>query len=358
LNGKTSCWTISAAEAFSFSSRLRGALALLVLFMPGCKSPTPFEHYGLALGTSFAVKASFLPSGVDPEKLKTELETKLEEVDREMSTYLPDSELSRFNRSASTDWQPVTPNLAKVVAKALEVSRLSDGAFDVTVGPLVNLWGFGPDARRNQAPETSAIEAAKARVGYQYLQARLSPPALRKLRPELYVDLSAIAKGFAVDYLAEHLESLGVGDYLVEIGGEVRVKGRSPTGRKWRVAIEKPVPKLSQIEKILELSDIAVATSGDYRNYFEAGGKRFSHTIDPRTGWPISHRLASVSVLCPTTMEADALATALMVLGEEQGFTLAEKEGIPALFIVKQAEGEFSEKPTSAFLQTMRRGAL
>ncbi len=343
----------------TLASLLRGALVLLVLFTAGCSksSKVQFEYFGLALGTSFSVKASRLPAGIDLEKLKAQLEARLEEVDRKMSTYLADSELSRFNRSTNTDWQPVSQDLAKVVVAALEVSRWSDGVFDVTVGPLVNLWGFGPDPRRDQAPSDEDIEAAKARVGYENLEARLDPPAMRKHRPDLYVDLSAIAKGFAVDLLGEYLESLGIKDYLVEIGGELRLKGNGPRGGGWRIAIEKPVPKERQIEKILTLTDIAVATSGDYRNYFEAGGKRFSHTIDPRTGRPIEHRLASVTVLCHTTMQADALATALMVLGPDAGLAKAEKDKIPALFIVKEDDGRFSEKPTTAFLQQIRGGA-
>lgn len=356
-NGKTSCWTISAAEIARFANLLRGAWVLLVLFVAGCGKPpqAQFEHYGLAFGTSFSVKATRLPAGIGPETLKAQLEALLEEVDRTMSTYRPDSQLSRFNHRASTDWQSVSEDLAQVVIAALEVSEWSDGAFDVTVGPLVNLWGFGPDPRRQQPPPDEAIEVAKARVGYRNLEAQPQPPALRKRRPDLYVDLSAIAKGFAVDRLAKHLESLGVTDYLVEIGGEVRLKGESPRGGGWRIAIEKPVPKVRQVEKILTLTDTAMATSGDYRNYFEVAGRRFSHTIDPRTGRPIVHRLASVTVLCHTTMQADALATALMVLGPETGFAKAERDGIPALFVVKEQD-RFSEKPTSAFLKQVRGG--
>lgn len=350
---------ISAVRVNRLTDLLRGALVLLVLFAAGCSKSlkVQFEHYGLALGTSFSVKAARLPAGVNPEFLQAKLQTLLEEVDRTMSTYLGDSELSRFNRSNSMDWQPVSQDLAKVVAQALEVSRWSDGAFDVTVGPLVNLWGFGPEPRRQQAPPDEAIEAAKARVGYWNLEVKLDPPALRKHRPEIYVDLSAIAKGFAVDKLAQYLESLGIADYLVEIGGEVRVKGRGPSGEGWRIAIEKPLPKVRQIEKVLTLTDIAIATSGDYRNYFEVAGRRFSHMIDPRTGRPIMHRLASVTVLCQTTMQADALATALMVLGQEVGFAKAEKDGISALFIVKEGDS-FVEKPTSAFLKQIHGGTL
>jgi len=332
---------------------------LLVLFVVSCGrelGQPKFQYSGLALGTSFTIKVTGLPEGVQPEQLKDELDRNLEAVDRIMSTYREDSELSRFNHSRSTEWQPVSKDLADVVAAALEVSRWSDGAFDVTVGPLVNLWGFGPDPRREQAPAIEQIESARQRVGFRKLDVREEPPALVKRQPDLYVDLSAIAKGFAVDKLARYLERLGCHDYMVEIGGELSLSGSSPRGEPWRIAIEKPVPRLREVEKVLSLTDIAVATSGDYRNYFEVDGMRFSHTIDPRTGRPITHRLASVTVLSHTTMNADALATALMVLGPEAGFVKAEQQNIKALFIVKEKEG-FSERPTSAFIRYFQRGA-
>ncbi|BCX89417.1 FAD:protein FMN transferase [Methylomarinovum tepidoasis] len=340
--------------------RLRGAFGLLVLFLLAACQPAPpkaqFEQRGLVMGTTFSIKVTRLPEGVDPEALRRGLERVLTEVDATMSTYRQDSPLSRFNRSTRTDWQPVPPALAQVVAEALRISRWSDGAFDITVGPLVNLWGFGPDPRRQAPPPVQAIAAAKARIGHDKLEVRLDPPALRKRIPDLYVDLSGIAKGFAVDQAAVYLESQGISDYMVEIGGEVRLKGESPRGGPWRIAIEKPVPKVREIEKVLSLTDIALATSGDYRNYFEVGGKRFSHTIDPRTGHPIAHRLVSVTVLRHTTMEADALATAFMVLGPEAGFAKAEAENMAVLFIVKEDDG-FVERPTSAFRQFIGGGA-
>ncbi|WP_152485988.1 FAD:protein FMN transferase [Methylohalobius crimeensis] len=332
---------------------------LLVLFGVGCERETSkaqFEHDGLALGTSFSVKATRLPPGIEPDGLKNELEDLLETVDRQMSTYREDSELSRFNRSIADNWQPVSEDLARVVAASLEISRWSGGAFDVTVGPLVNLWGFGPDPDITETPSDAAIETLKARIGYDRLEVRLDPPALKKREPQLYVDLSAIAKGFAVDLMAEHLEALGIEDYLVEVGGEVRLKGDSPRGGAWRIALEKPVPQVRQVEKLLTLTDTAMATSGDYRNYFEVDGERFSHTIDPRSGRPIRHRLASVTVLSHTTMQADALATALTVLGPREGFARAEEAGLSALFIVKEKEG-FSEKATSAFIKQTGGGA-
>ena len=342
------------------ASLSRGAFGLLVLFLLSACQPAPrqaaFEHRGLVMGTTFSIKVTRLPEGVAPETLRRELDGVLLGVDAMMSTYREDSALSRFNRSRSTAWQAVPADLARVVAEALRISRWSGGAFDVTVGPLVNLWGFGPGARRSEPPPPEAIAAARARVGYQKLEARLDPPALRKRQPDLYVDLSSIAKGFAVDQVAEALQSRGIGDFMVEVGGEVRLKGQSPRGGPWRIAIERPMPKVREIEKVLALTDVAMATSGDYRNYFEAGGRRFSHTIDPRTGYPIAHRLVSVTVLRHTTMEADALATAFMVLGPEEGFARAEAENMAVLFIVKQDDG-FVERPTSAFRQFIEGGA-
>ncbi len=324
---------------------------LLVLFAGGCQQgpKADFAYRGLALGTSFSVKVTTLPPGIDREFLKNKLDSLIEQVNQQMSTYLQSSELSKFNRSRSTNWQPVSNDLARVVALALAVSEWSEGAFDVTVGPLVNLWGFGPDPRLNQAPSPKAIAQAKSRLGYKSLEVRQSPPALRKQKADLYVDLSAIAKGYAVDKLAEFLDAIGTEGYLVEIGGELRLKGLSPRGEPWRIAIEKPEANVRQIQKVLTLTDTAVATSGDYRNYFEVNGRRFSHTIDPRTGMPISHRLASVTVLSHTTTQADALATALMVLGPDKGWKKAVETGIAALFIVKEKEG-FAEKATKAFL--------
>jgi len=357
---KTSCWMISAADVLLGQPILkRGALVLLVLFVAACDrqiSQAQFQYAGLALGTSFSVKVSHKPVEIDPAWLKNQIDLKIEEVDRSMSTYRRDSELSRFNRNPTTDWQPVSEALASLVAESLEISRWSGGAFDVTVGPLVNLWGFGPDPRTSKAPADEKIAAAMARIGYDKLEVRLQPPALAKRIPDLYVDLSAIAKGYAVDNVARYLETLGIRDYMVEIGGELRLKGLSPRGGPWRIAIEKPVAKMREVEKVLSLTDISIATSGDYRNYFESEGRRFSHTIDPRTGRPITHRLASVTVLSHTTRHADAMATALMVLGPEEGYVKAEKENIKALFIVKDDDG-FVERATSALTGYLRGGA-
>jgi thiamine biosynthesis lipoprotein len=243
----------------------------------------------------------------------------------------------------------VPPTLATVVEAAAQLSRESAGAFDVTVGPLVNLWGFGPqsDTATPTAPGDDAIARARQRVGFDKLDVRLDPPALRK-RADVYVDLSAIAKGHGVDRVTERLLGAGCSDLLVDVGGEVRGIGRSANGRIWRVGVETPDPgQLGGIERVIVLDDVAAATSGDYRNYREVDGQRFSHTIDPRSGRPAAHALASVTVLHPSAMWADGYATALDVLGPEAGFELAERLELPALFIVRQ-DGAFQARYTPA----------
>lgn len=322
---------------------------ITVLLLAACGNTQPLQFSGRTMGTGYQVQISRFPERLDPDAIAQKLDARLVEINAQMSTYQQDSELSRFNRQQTTDWFPVSPQLAQVVAKAQEISDYSDGAFDVSVGPLVNLWGFGPSPHLDAAPAAEAIQAAQAAIGYQHLQVRQEPPALRKQRPALYVDLSAIAKGYAVDVLAEYLQGLGIKNYLVEIGGEVRVRGSNPQGQPWRIAVERPSAGTRAVQRVVRLNGQAVATSGDYRNYFEQDGQRYSHTIDPRNGYPIKHRLVSVSVIHPDCMSADGLATALMVLGPQAGQDLAVKLGLAALFIVKTDDG-FSEHYTPAFM--------
>ena len=265
-----------------------------------------------------------------------------------MSTYKESSELSRINRSPSTDWVTVSNELLTVVEASLQVSRLSGGAFDVTVGPLVNLWGFGPEPRSEQVPTDEQIREASARVGFTQLHTRPTPPAIRKDRPDLYLDLSAVAQGYAADKVAAHLEAIGIYNYLVDVSGELRVKGRNARGEFWRIGIEKPLANSRIVQQVIQVSNRAMATSGDYRNFFEEAGRRFSHEIDPHTGRPVTHNLASVTVISASAMHADAMATALMVLGPEAGYQLAERENLAAFFLVKKNNG-FVEKSTLAF---------
>jgi thiamine biosynthesis lipoprotein len=289
------------------------------------------------MGTVYMVKISDPPADL-PEDWRQQVDLELRRVNDQMSTYLESSELSRFNRSSSTDWFPVSPETATVVAYALDVSAATDGAFDVTVGPLVDAWSFGPGERSETPPDDAKIAQLRERVGYQRLAVRRDPPALKKQQPALRVDLSAIAKGHGVDRVIERLTAMGVENAFVEIGGEVRVQGaRGP--RPWGVGIQQPDAESGRVLTAVPLTTGAIATSGDYRNYFEKEGERFSHTLDPRTGRPITHRVASVSVHADHCMAADAWATAINVLGAEAGAEVAAAEGLDILMLVRTDEG-------------------
>lgn len=266
-----------------------------------------------------------------------------------LATWEQESEISRFNRYQGTDWFNVSPELAKLVDLTLQISRQSAGVYDVTVGPLIQLWGFAShDAGKDAVPSQSAIDAARARVGYQKLQVRLDPPALRKSQTDIQVELASVADGFAADQAGLYLESLGIHQYMVEIAGEVRTRGFSPRGDAWRIAIEKPVDEGRVVQQGIYLQDAGLATSGDYRNFFVQGGKRYSHTINPATGYPVTHSLASVSVLAQEATLADAYATLLMALGEEKGRAFADAQGISAYFIWRTDQG-FETSDTEGF---------
>jgi thiamine biosynthesis lipoprotein len=278
--------------------------------------------------------------------LKADVEKVLAEIDRQMSTYRTDSELSRFNRAAANEWFPVSAAVAEVVAAAQEISRKTSGALDVTVGPLVRLWHFGPpdssdngSERKLRPPSDEQIAAARRKVGYRMLHVQIDPPALRKDMDELEVDLSSIAPGYAIDRLSELLAKRGLGNHLVEIGGEVRAAGHRGDGFPWRVAIERPAVGRREMQAAVSLSDAAVATAGVSQKFFEFNGRRYSHIIDPATGRPIEHQLASVTVAAHTGMAADARDTPLLVLGPQRGYEYAENHDIAALFISRGAAG-------------------
>jgi thiamine biosynthesis lipoprotein len=315
---------------------------LLVALLAGCSPGSGYRHYeGSTMGTYYRVTAAC------PEDVAAVIEAELRAVNEEMSTYLPESALSRFNSAAPGDWFPVPAPVVEVVDAALVLSRESQGAFDVTVGPLVNLWGFGP-TEHSGVPDAEAIARARARVGYQALTTRAAPPALRKAE-DRYVDLSAIAKGHGVDRVFGQLVTAGCSQLLVDIGGEVRGRGVNPKGQPWRIGVEVPDPGSSgSVQRVVLLEDAALATSGDYRNFFEAGGKRYSHTMDPRTGHPVDHALASVTVLHASTMWADGYATLLDVLGPDAGWEFAIAHDLAVLFIMRGETG-FEERYTPRF---------
>jgi thiamine biosynthesis lipoprotein len=342
-----------------FKKIKRGSVLLLLVFLLlACDQQEKVKPYALhysdaIMGTGFTIKVSSMPVALKVDELKQQIKQLLDNLNGQMSTYQQDSELSKINKNQSKEWIAVSKPLYEVLLEAKRMFGLSKGAFDITVGPLVNLWGFGPDSMSFKAPDNELIATKLEKTGSKYLLIDDETQKIKKLIPELYLDLSAIAKGYAVDQVALLLENQGITDYMVEIGGELRVKGYNNRHQPWRIAIEKPTPEKRGIQKILPLTDNSLATSGDYRNFFEVGGVRFSHTIDPRSGRPVTHKLASITILSDTTMEADALATALMVLGVEQGMNLAEQENIAALFIIK-TDGGFIEKATSSFTERLR----
>ncbi|XOV88763.1 MAG: FAD:protein FMN transferase [Pseudomonadota bacterium] len=318
-------------------------ISLLLVLVTGCDNSRLVVLTGETMGTTYSVK--IVDASGDTSALAGRIDAELVAFNAVMSTYIPDSELSRFNTSTPGTWFAASDQLIAVMAMAAQLYRLSDGAFDVTVGPLVNLWGFGTTPFERRIPGPDELAAAKSLVGFTHIA--IGEASLRR-DIDAYVDLSAIAKGYGVDVIAGLVESAGYTNYLVEIGGELRARGLNERGLPWRIAIERPdtgqrVPFLA-----INLRDMAMATSGDYRNYFEVDGERYSHTIDPATGWPITHALASVTVLAPTCAWADGMATAINVLGPERGLALAEAQGLAVFAIIKDGSG-FVERHTTAF---------
>ena len=286
--------------------------------------------------------------------LEAEVRSVLERIEDRMSHYRPESELSRFNRARTTGPRPMSAETLGVIAEALAMSRVSGGAFDVTVGPLVDAWGFGPPGRAPTAPGEESLAALRARVGSGLLEIDLAASTLRKRRPDVVLDLSAIAKGYAVDAVASLLAERGLGDHLVEIGGELRAGGGNEQGEPWRAAVERPAPGAPAAQRIVSLANAALATSGDYRNFYELDGARVSHTVDPRTGRPVTHGLLSVSVIAERCSLADARSTALNVLGADEGYALAVAQGWAALFVTDDGAGRLVERETPAFAAAVR----
>lgn len=329
-------------------SHWRTAICITLLLAACGQELQVAELSGSTMGTTFSVQIPGSAGRARLDALGNEMITRLRDIERSASTYDTGSTLSRFNDSQNVGWVSVDHTLCAIVDLAAKLSDETDGAFDVTIGPLVNLWGFGPGEQRTEPPESAAIDAAMARVDHSQVATDCEQPALRKSRPDIFIDLSAIAKGYAVDELAMILDQEKVESYLVEVGGELRARGLKPGGDAWRVAIERPDTDTREIQQIVELMNRAMATSGDYRNYFESGGERFSHTIDPRTGRPVTHSAAAVTTIHESAAVADAYSTALLVMGPDDGLRFAEESGLAAQFLVR-SEGGFETRTTSGF---------
>lgn len=330
-----------------------GIVVLVLAVLSGCDQPAAerpmLEIHGRTMGTFYGVKVvGDFPGG--QQALQSQVDALLKHYNDEISTYDPNSALSKFNQLQSVQPFPVSQDMADLIISALRVGQRTQGVLDVTVGPLVNLWGFGPDKRPVKTPTDEQIAAARARVGIDRLHVEVSADhaTLRKDVPSLYVDLSTIGEGFGADKVAEFLEARGVHHYLVEIAGASRSRGVNAKGEPWKLAIQKPTDELEDIQAIIIPDGRAVSTSGSYRNYYELDGKRYSHIIDPASGKPITHKLVSVTVITPTAMEADGLDTALMVMGPEKAMAFAKQQNLAVYLVSKTAQG-FKAEYSPAF---------
>jgi len=327
-------------------NKLKYIVPLFLLLVVSCRNNVPDELIsldGLTMGTTYSVKIvkSEQSPGLEISSLKEKIDSVLIEVNNQMSTYIPESEISLFNKNKKTEWFEISNDFAFVLDESIKICELTNGSLDITVEPIVNIWGFGPEQRPELIPSDEEISERMKFVGYKKLEVKLNPPAVRKNIPGLEVDLSSTAKGFGVDKVYELLKDFGYQNFMVEIGGEIRTSGKNQKNGYWKIGISE-ADQSGGINKVILLSNSAMATSGDYWNYFEENGIRYSHTIDPATGKPITHKLASVTVIDSTCLRADGLATGIFVMGPENGYEFALEKELPVYFIVKSDTGFIS----------------
>ena len=321
--------------------------------LTGCLHSERVEEFaGPTMGSTYSVKYVTGEGVADGARLKAETEAILAEVDQQMSTYRADSVISTFNRAPAGSCLTVPEALLDVVRAGQVLAQQSGGALDLTLEPLLNLWGFGPQARVERVPTAEQIAQARRHTGLQHL--RIEGQQLCK-DVDLQLDLNSIAAGYTVDRIVTRLTELGVSSYLVDVTGELKAAGRKPDGQPWRIAIEAPRDDQRVAQRIMQLDGYGISTSGDYRNYFEENGVRYSHTLDPQTGAPITHKLAAVTVADVSTLRADGLSTLLMVLGPVKGLAYAEQAGIAAFFVTREGDG-FVTRGTAAFEQLFAAG--
>lgn len=350
---KTSFWMTSVAK-IQTQSKVVFVTLLCVFWLAACSRSEPIPDTISAQGVAYysmpwAVKAIGLPHGMSEQDVERELQHVLDDTNTVLSTYQPDTELMRFNRAPVGEWVKVSPTLFHAVATAVRVSELTGGVYDITVAPLVNLWGFGPEGRPHNVPDALAIKTVQAQVGWQYLALDVDNLALKRLKP-VNLDLSSIGEGVGVDLMIEWMEQNGIKRYMSSVAGSIRVRGHRADNQPWVLAVEVPDGS-GRPQRVLKLQDRAMSTSGSYRNYFEHNGMRYSHTINPKTGFPITHKGVSVTVVAPEgepDAYADALATAFNVLGPDEGLVLAEQKGL-AVFYIEKTEAGFIERYSSAF---------
>jgi len=321
---------------------LSGLIAVvLACSLSACKKdPEIISLSGKTMGTTYHIRYIEDDSvSENAQKTHEQIEVVLKDVNQKMSTYIKDSELSRFNQNTQVNTPiEISADFAKVLQEAIRLNQVTEGS-------------FGPEKRPERKPTPEQLAERQSWVGIDKIHLDMSgkTPTLSKAVPQVYIDLSSIAKGFGVDQVADVLEHNHVQNYMVEIGGEIRAKGKNAENKAWQIAIEKPNNTGERsVQEVIGLNNMAMATSGDYRIYFEENGQRFAHEIDPKTGYPIQHHLASITVLAPSSMTADGLSTGLFVLGENKALEVAEKENIPVYLIMKTEKG-FETKMSSAF---------
>jgi thiamine biosynthesis lipoprotein len=310
------------------------AAAALLLSACALRPPAAVLLQGETMGSAWTVKvADALP--MPPREFAAQVQARFDAVDQSLSTYRADSALSRFNDDESGGWIEIDPELAVVLRYALSLAGRSAGAYDVTVAPLVDIWGFGPDPASHSVPDAAAIAQARARVGWRKVEVDAAASRARQA-PGVRVDLSSLGKGRGVDRVADYLDSAGVSNYLIDLSGKLRARGRNPQGNPWRVAVEQPgADNAVGTPAIVTLRNASVASAGDYRRYFEVDGHHYSHIIDPHTGYPVVHSTVSATAFGATCMEADALATVLMVMPPADALRLANETDSAALIIAR-----------------------
>ncbi|WP_368493334.1 FAD:protein FMN transferase [Aliiroseovarius sp. xm-m-378] len=325
----------------------RRSFLLMPLAFAACKPSQAFYKLtGLTMGTVYNVIARDPGNGVSEADIQIAIDTALVKVNQQMSNWDPKSEISRFNAQTGTAPVQVSADLSNVMQAAEQVHVASDGRFDTTIGPLIELWGFGaPGAQAT--PDMTQIAEAQARSGHANTL-QVGTNALQKTRTDAQVYLAAIGKGYGADMVGKSLEKIGISDYMVEIGGDLYASGRNEAGLPWQIGIEKPAALSGGMQDVIGVSGLGLASSGDYRNYYEKDGVRYSHVIDPKTGHPITHKTASATVLAENSMLADAWATAMLILGRERGLEIAEAHNLAVLFIDRDEAASDLRFKTSA----------
>lgn len=332
---------ISQSHLFLFSF-----IVSIIVFACSSDKTELISISGSTMGTTYTVKVVSLSNKNNPDLLKSKIDSILVKINQQMSTYIKDSELSQFNSSTDTAWRKVSTALSSIMQDAIDISIETNNFYDITIGPIVNLWGFGPELIPTKIPTDDEINRVRNKTGIDKLIVDIQNSKIKKKNSNLYCDLSSIAKGYGVDRVGKYLEESGELNYMVEIGGEVRAKGKNNNSENWKIGISTPLG--TGLQKVVSLANVSIATSGDYLNYFEKDGIRYSHLINTKTGRPITHNLASVTVIHNDCSFADAFATAINVMGTDQGYKFALKKKLPVFMIVRE-NGNFLEKMTPEF---------